>query len=197
MRFFGVILAGGQGRRMGGADKATLILAGRMLAAHAAARLEPQVERLAISANGDAARLAGLGLPVLPDAASEGPLSGVLAGLDWAAPLGATAVVTVAVDCPFLPADLVPRLALAAEGARGGVALARSGGHDHPTFGLWPVGLRGALRAFLASGAKARVRDFAQTHGCARADFPLEDEFMNLNTPEDLARAAAILRGAA
>ena len=88
MRIFGVILAGGAGRRMGGADKATLRLAGRSLAAHAVDRLEPQVERLAISANGDPARLSALGLPVLADAQSQGPLSGVLAALDWAAPSG-------------------------------------------------------------------------------------------------------------
>ncbi len=178
---------------MGGADKALLRLAGQTLVARAVERLEPQVERLAISANGDAGRFAWLGLPVLPDDVPQGPLSGVLAGLDWAAPLGATAIVTVAVDCPFFPGDLVPHLALAAEGSAGGVALARSGGDDHPTFGLWPVGLRGALRAFLASGEKARVRSFADAHGAARADFALDGAFGNLNTPEDLARAEAMI----
>ncbi|MEY4983292.1 MAG: hypothetical protein RIR62_1558 [Pseudomonadota bacterium] len=181
---------------MGGADKALLRLGGQTLAAHADARLGPQVERLAISANGDPARLAALGLPVLPDHERLGPLSGVLAGLDWAAPLGATAVVTVAVDTPFFPCDLAPRLALAAEATAGGVALARSGGNDHPTFALWPVGLRGALRDFLASGAKASVRAFADAHGAARADFPDDGSFANLNTPDDLARAEALLAGA-
>lgn len=199
MRIFGAILAGGQGRRMGGADKALLPLAGRALAAHVADRLAPQVEDLAISANGDPARLAFLGLPVIADAESRGPLSGVLAALDRAAPLGATAVVTAAVDTPFLPGDLVPWLCLAAEGSAGGsaggVALARSGGNDHPTFGLWPVGLRAELAAFLASGAKASIRAFADAHGAARADFPDDGSFMNVNTPEDLARAEAVLRG--
>ncbi|NBE06987.1 molybdenum cofactor guanylyltransferase MobA [Paragemmobacter ruber] len=196
MRIFGVILAGGQGRRMGGADKALLPLAARPLIAHAADRLEPQVERLALSANGDPARLTFLGLPVLPDARSEGPLSGILAALDWAAPLGATAVVSAPVDAPFLPPDLVPRLILAGEGA-GGVAMARSGGNDHPTFGLWPVALRDPLRAFLASGAKARVRTFADAHNAARADFADDGAFTNLNTPEDLAAAAARIGGVA
>lgn len=191
MRLFGVILAGGQGRRMGGADKALLRLAGQTLVARAVERLEPQVERLAINANGNAARFAGFGLPVLADARSEGPLSGVLAGLDWGAAAGATAIVTVAVDCPFFPGDLVPQLALAAEQSAGGVALARSGGNDHPTFGLWPVALRGALRDFLASGEKARVRSFADLHGAARADFADDGAFDNLNTPDDLARAEA------
>ncbi len=195
MRIFGVILAGGAGRRMGGVDKATLRLAGRSLVAHAVDRLEPQVERLAISANGDPARLSALGLPVLADAQSQGPLSGVLAALDWAAPFGATAVVTAAVDTPFFPGDLVPRLIMASDPS--GIALARSGGNDHPTFGLWPVTLRDELRVFLDSGVKASVRAFADARGAARADFPDDGSFLNLNTPEDLSRAEALIRGAA
>ena len=114
MRIFGVILAGGTGRRMGGTDKALLRLGGRTLLSRAIERLEPQVEQLALSANGEAARFGGA-LPVLPDAGGAGPLAGVLAALDWAAPLGATAVVSVAVDTPFFPGDLVPQLLLAAE----------------------------------------------------------------------------------
>lgn len=179
---------------MGGADKALLPLAGRPLVAHAVDRLAPQVESLAISANGDPARLAWLGLPVLPDAERLGPLAGILSALDWAAPKGATAVVSVAVDTPFFPGDLVPRLVLAAEGTAKGVALAHSGGRDHPTFALWPVALRDALRAFLDSGAVPRVRGFADMHGAARADFPADGAFDNLNTPDDLARAEALLR---
>ena len=85
MRVFGLILAGGEGRRMG-ADKAQVTLGGRPMLAHVLDRIAPQVERLALSANGDPARLAPFGLPVLPDAGeSRGPLSGVLAGLCWAA----------------------------------------------------------------------------------------------------------------
>ena len=192
MRIFGAILAGGQGRRMGGADKALLPLAGRPLIAHAIDRLEPQVERLSISANGDPARLARFGLPVLPDtSASQGPLSGILAALDWAAPLGATHLVTAPTDAPFLPPDLTPRLLLA-----GNLSLARSAGNDHPTFGLWPVALRDPLRAFLASGAKTSIRAFADAQGAARADFPDDGAFSNLNTPQDLATAEARLKAA-
>lgn len=189
MRIFGTILAGGQGRRMGGADKALIPLAGRPLIAHVIDRLEPQVERLSISANGDPARLQRFGLPILPDqATSQGPLSGLLAALDWAAPLGATHLVTAPTDAPFLPPDLTPRLLLA-----GDLALARSAGNDHPTFGLWPITLRDALRAFLASGAKTSVRAFADAHGAARADFPDDGCFTNLNTPQDLGTAEARL----
>ncbi len=195
MRIFGVILAGGAGRRMGGADKALLQLAGQSLLGRSIARLEPQVERLSISANGDAARFAGFGLPVLPDAAPLGPLSGVLAALHWAAPLGATAIVTAAVDSPFFPGDLVPRLCLAAESAPEGLAIAHAA-KDHPTFALWPVTLAPALAAFLQSGAKTRVLDFTQAHHAARAQFPDEAAFDNLNSPEDLNRAASLLGAA-
>ena len=195
MRIFGAILAGGQGRRMGGADKALVRLAGRPLIAHVIERLEPQVERLALCANGDAARLARYGLPVLPDQTlSQGPLSGILAALDWAAPLGATHLVTAPTDAPFLPPDLTPRLLLASDTTP---AVARSAGNDHPTFGLWPVGCRDALRAFLASGAKTSIRAFADAHHAARADFPDDGAFTNLNTPEDLATAETRIAGAA
>lgn len=193
MRIFGVILAGGQGRRMGGADKALVMLAGQSLIARAVARLEPQVERLAVSANGDPARLTGLGLPILPDLDPQGPLSGVLAALTWAGAQGADAVVSVPVDCPFFPGDLVPRLHLAAEMT--GISLARSGGNLHPTCALWPVSLAGALSEFLGSGVNARVRDFAEAHGAAVADFPDDGAFANLNTPADLSRAEALIAG--
>lgn len=179
---------------MGGADKALLTLAGQSLIARAVERLEPQVERLAISANGDAARFAGLGLPVLADAAPLGPLAGILAALHWAAPLGATAVVSVAVDTPFFPGDLVPQLCLAAESAPQGVAIAASA-KDHPTFGHWPVSLAPALAAFLNSGTNPRVMDFVAAQAGARARFPQEAAFANLNTPEDLARIAAGMQG--
>ena len=194
MRLFGVILAGGQGRRMGGTDKAFLHLAGQSLIERAIDRLRPQVEMLAISANGDPARFARYRLPVLGDAAPEGPLSGILAAMIWAAPLGATAVVSTPVDCPFAPPDLVPRLCLAGEAS--GLALAESGGILHPTFGLWPVSLAPALTAFLSSGAKARVRDFALAHGAMPAPFPDDAAFANINSPVDLARLETLLAGA-
>ena len=190
MRIFGVILAGGQGRRMGGADKALMMLAGRPLLAHVRDRFEPQVEALALSANGDHSRFLKFGLPVLADGVAQGPLSGVLAALDWAATEGAEAVVSVSVDTPFLPGDLVPQLWLAGDG---GLAVAESGGRVHPTCALWPVALRDDLRGWLACG-EAKVMGFAARHGAARAGFPDANAFMNLNTPEDLAAAEAALR---
>jgi molybdopterin-guanine dinucleotide biosynthesis protein A len=176
---------------MGGADKALCPLAGTPLLTHVLSRFSPQVEDVALSANGDPTRFAAYGLPVLPDLASKGPLSGILTALHWAAPLGATAVVSVPVDGPFLPPDLVPRLCLAAEAS--GLALAASNGTLHPTFALWPVTLAPALTDFLASGVKERVRAFAAAHNAGTADFPDDLAFANANTPEDLTRFAALM----
>ena len=196
MRIFGVILAGGQSRRMGGMDKAFVSLGGRPLIAHVLDRLEPQVERVLISANGDPARFAAFGCPILADASPQGPLSGVLAALTAASELGATHVVSTPVDTPFLPGDLVPRLLLAAEASPNGLALSSDATRDHPATAIWPVGLASALSAFLAGG-EAKVTRFTDAQGAARAMFPDPRAFLNLNTPEDLAAAEAVLKGAA
>ena len=192
----GLILAGGGARRMGGGDKALLPLAGRPLLAHVLDRLAPQLGPLALSANGDRKRFAAFGLPVLADEerAGAGPLAGLLAGLDWAATLGAAELVTAAVDTPFLPRDLVARLRAAAGPA--GIAIAAAPGgagpERHPTAGLWPVALRATLRADLAAGER-RLGAWAAARGCALASFPDPDAFFNVNTPADLARAEAML----
>ena len=195
LRIFGLILAGGEGRRMGGADKALLPLDGRPLLAHVADRFEPQVEGLALSANGDPARFSAFGLPVLTDAQGVrlGPMAGLLAGLDWLATTGGTHLATVSVDTPFLPCDLVPKLLLAGE-ATDGLAIAESQGRAHPTCGLWPLGLRKTLRAALAAGER-RIGDWAKTQGAGRAVFAGDnpDPFFNINQPEDLTLAEAWL----
>ena len=188
MRIFGVILAGGQGRRLGGVDKAALDLGGARLLDLAVARLEPQVENLAISSN-TGAGLAALGLPILADAAPLGPLAGLLAAMEWAAPMGADYIASAAVDCPHFPCDLVPHLRLAVEGG-GIIALARAG-RVHGTFGLWPVSLRDDLAQFLQSGENPKLMDYAARYPLAYAGFPDEAAFDNINTPQDLARLRA------
>lgn len=189
----GVILAGGQARRMGGRDKAFLELGGRRLANRAADRLGPQVAGLAIASNAPADRFDLPGVTVLPDGdrAGMGPLAGIAAGLDWAAARGAGALVTVAVDTPFFPADLVARLGAAAQA--NGAALAESATGLHPTFGLWPVACRGRLADYLQGGGR-RVRPFAESIGAVPVRFDgAPDPFFNVNTPEDLAQAERML----
>ena len=190
----GVILAGGQATRMGGGDKGLLPLGNGTILSHVIARLDPQVTSLALNANGDPARFDHLNLPVISDSITgfAGPLSGVLAGLDWAATQGASHIVTAAADTPFFPCDLVPRLQLAAQEAGTAIALARTPGGRHPTFGLWPTALRDDLRAALAEGLR-KVVLWTDRHGAATADFPDDAAFFNVNTPDDLTRAGTML----
>ncbi len=195
----GVILAGGQATRMGGGDKGLLTLGGQSLLDRVIGRLAPQVADLALNANGDPARFVRFGLPVLPDsiAGFAGPLAGVLAGLDWAAAQGAETIVTAAADTPFFPCDLVPQLLYASEGMTHPLVLAetpdaRRGRARHPTFGLWPVALRDDLRAALAGGLR-KVVLWTDQHGGRTALFPDESAFFNVNTPEDLEKAEAML----
>lgn len=195
----GVILAGGQATRMGGGDKGLLRLGGKAILGHVIDRLAPQVAGMALNANGDAKRFADLNLPVLPDSIDGfvGPLAGVLAGLDWAASQGADTIVTAAADTPFFPCDLVPQLLLASEGMAHPLVLAatpdaRRGTARHPTFGLWPVGLRDDLRAALEGGLR-KVVLWTEQHDGREALFPHEQAFFNINTPEDLKTAEGML----
>lgn len=185
-----VILAGGLSRRMG-TDKALVSLCNRPMIAHVAARLAAQAGPVAINANGDPARFAAFGLPVLPDAmqGNPGPLAGVLAAMHWAAARGAAGVVTTPVDCPLIPSDLVARLL-----AAGPFALARTPGGWQATSGLWPVALADRLAADLAQGAR-KVIDWALEHGAQAADFPDETAFLNVNDAAGLAAAARALCG--
>lgn len=195
----GVILAGGRASRMGGGDKALLELGESTLLDHVIARLRPQCAALAINANGDPARFARFGLPVIADTIGglPGPLAGILAGMEWAAAHGGDSVVSAAGDTPFLPGDLAERLR---DAGGGGLALAASFDGEgvqriHPTFGLWPVALRADLRASLERGER-KVATWAQNHGAAIVTFPAgkgADPFFNVNTPGDLARARELL----
>ena len=141
---------------------------------------------IAISANGDPARFAAFGRPLLADGdfTGEGPLAGVLAGLDWAFSIGAAALLTVPGDTPFLPRHLAATLSPPP-------ACAASHGRVHHLVALWPVGARIALRDLLSRPGPRNVGKFAETIGMRRVDFPLAtwDPFLNVNTPDDLAMA--------
>ncbi|RWK11811.1 MAG: molybdenum cofactor guanylyltransferase MobA [Mesorhizobium sp.] len=200
----GIILAGGQSRRMGGGDKPLLSLGKGRLIEHVAARLKPQVGTLALNANSDPAQFAGMNLPVLADTVLgyAGPLAGILTGLEWAADTAACrSLVSAAGDTPFFPGDLVERLAAAARERPGAIAVASSDGRWHPTFALWPIDLRDALHHFLVDEDNRRVLAFMHRHDFVQVEFPMIeaegkriDPFFNINTPDDLAEAQRLLQ---
>jgi len=203
MRVVGLLLAGGQSRRMGGGDKALRPLGGISLLDRVIERLRPQVEAMVLNANGDPARFARFALPVVADSVPgfAGPLAGVIAGLDWAAVERPDCpyVVSVATDAPFLPADLVARLAEGLEGAGADLACAASGGRAHPVFGLWPVRLRDDLRQAVVEEGIRKVDLWTARYKLVTVPFADEpvDPFFNANRPADFDAAAALLTAAA
>ncbi len=198
----GLILDGGRARRMGGADKGLSLLAGRPMLAYAIDRLRPQCAALAISANGDPARFRGFDLPVLPDDPPDfsGPLAGIVAGLDHCARNAPrlVAAASLAADAPFAPDDFVARLHEARRASGAEIAVAASGGRVHHVAALWPVALADELRRAVVHDGLRKVESALQRFRVAVVEWrgaPL-DPFFNVNTPEDLARAEALLREA-
>jgi molybdopterin-guanine dinucleotide biosynthesis protein A len=207
----GVILAGGQSRRMGGGDKGLLDLAGKPMLAHVIERLAPQVGRVVVNANGDPARFAAFGLPIVADTVADfaGPLAGVLAGMRWSRAHAPSArwIATAAGDAPLLPRDMVERCIGALEGRSGSrpgaIALAQSAGELHPVIGLWPVALADDLEAQLAAGMR-KVLAWTDRYGTVPVSFPFVDvggtdldPFFNANTPQELGQLRALLARAA
>ena len=203
MKVVGLLLAGGQSRRMGGGDKALRLLDGIPVLDRVIERLRPQVDALVLNANGDPARFARFALPIAADTVPgfPGPLAGVLAGLDWAASQRPDCpyVVSVATDAPFLPLDLVAQLAEGLNDAHADLACATSGGRSHPVFGLWPVRLREDLRRAVVDQGIRKVDLWTARHQLTTVPFPDRpvDPFFNANRPEDLETAAALLKLAA
>ena len=199
MKIVGLLLAGGQSRRMGGGDKALRVIGGVPLLDRVIERMRPQVETLVLNANGDPARFAGFGLPVVPDSVPDyaGPLAGVLAGLDWTAEHrpDCAYVVSVATDAPFLPRNLVSRLVRGMEKSGADLACAASAGQPHPVIGLWPVRLREDLRRAVVDETVRKVDVWTARHCLVTVPFPSEpiDPFFNANRPEDLTTAASLL----
>jgi molybdopterin-guanine dinucleotide biosynthesis protein A len=207
-----IILAGGGAVRLGGGDKPLLCLAGTTMLARIIATLRADIADIAISANGDPARFAAFGLPVLSDGAradgaradgvraegvraegapaGEGPLAGILTGLDWAAARGATALLSVPGDTPFIPSGLAVALSPAP-------ACAAGGGRTHHLVALWPIACRDALHAWLTRPGPRAVARFADHIGMRRVDFPpmAWDSFLNVNTADDLAAARRVASG--
>ncbi|MGA9826216.1 MAG: molybdenum cofactor guanylyltransferase MobA [Methylocystis sp.] len=194
---YGIILAGGQARRLGGVDKALIAVGGEPILTRLARRLGDQCVGLALNANGDPTRFAGFGLVVVADDIADfaGPLAGVLAGMDYVAAnfAGILDIVTVPADTPFIPRDLVARLSKARAAVGADIAVARSGERDHHAIALWPVSLRGELRRALVEEKLRRVAAFIERFKHVAVDWPTEpyDPFFNVNRPEDVERAEA------
>jgi molybdopterin-guanine dinucleotide biosynthesis protein A len=195
-----IILAGGLSRRMG-TDKALLRLGDTPLALHIARRLAPQAS--SVSLNAPAGHPLTETLPLIPDTRPDrpGPLAGVLAGLTrFARQSGGPAhILTTPCDTPFLPLDLINGMAARAESQT--IVLAASRGRTHPITALWPVRLAEDLKSWLDDRDHRRVFDFVARHPTVIVDFPdfagpngPVDPFFNVNTPEDLTRAGAILK---
>ncbi|MFQ0813710.1 molybdopterin-guanine dinucleotide biosynthesis protein A [Brucella anthropi] len=165
---------------------------------HVVKRIRPQVQSLVINANGDAARLGRLDVPVVPDLPAKhgGPLIGILTALTHMRQ--ASLLLTTAADTPFLPGNLAERLLSCRNESGARVVLASSRGRVHPIFGLWETGLADELAAWLENTGKASVFAFAEHIGCETVEFPLAfagdssetyDPFFNINRPDDLAAA--------
>jgi molybdopterin-guanine dinucleotide biosynthesis protein A len=195
---FGLVLAGGLARRMGGGDKALIRIGNETILQRTLARLTPQVAGIVLNANGDRARFAEFGLPVVADSVPDfaGPLAGILAGLDWLAANKPRTewMVSVPGDCPFLPRDLVAKLHAARISNGKLLACAHSGDWRHPVAALWHVGLRDDLRHAITVEDLRKIEVWTARHGVALADWPIEpvDPFFNVNTPEDVATATRL-----
>lgn len=182
MKVLGLILAGGQSRRMGGRDKAFIRLKDKPLIDYALARLAPQVAKILINSNAEQKVFASCNAPIIADSITGflGPLAGIHAGLTWAKTHNFSHMVSISVDAPFFPHDLVKRLC--AEGKD--FACAYSNGRAQPVFGLWPAYCLEALDAFLQKGGR-KVDTFTNSFDLAKPSWPPEF-FFNINTPTDL-----------
>jgi len=184
-----VVLAGGEGRRMGGADKGALSLSGKRMIDHVLERLSPQTDQILISGDNDY----GTGLTTIPDRKDgpKGPAAGLWSALCWIydnAP-DAKGFMTAPADGPFLPADLFDQL----EGKSSAIVKTEDG--THPTFAWWRLkDLKGALtKAVREEGVS--LKELAADIDARRVKFDDADAFFNVNTPKDLEKAEARLRG--
>ena len=182
----GVVLAGGQGRRMGGVDKGLQVLRGKPMAQWALERLAPQVDEILINCNQNLDAYARFGYRLVPDEIGgfAGPLAGLHASLKAAAhPL----VVTVPCDSPFLPSDLVSRLKQHLQG--NDLAVAKTGDQPHPVFSLVRKDVLANLEAFLRSGGR-KIDAWYASLATVEVSFDDEaDAFRNINTLEELGKA--------
>lgn len=195
----GVMLAGGKARRMGGGDKCLLPLTGQTLLQRSLARALPQVTTMLLSANGNSLRFARTRLPVLADSipGQPGPLAGIYQALLWMRENARNSewLVSFASDAPFLPEDQLEKLQ-AAVSADEQLIIARANDRIQPAFALWHISLLPEIEQVLTSDTQVDLRQWASKHRATFVDFhnPHYDPFFNINTPQDLYAAEAMLQ---
>ncbi|MES9871796.1 MAG: molybdenum cofactor guanylyltransferase MobA [Candidatus Sedimenticola sp. 6PFRAG7] len=189
----GVILAGGQARRMGGQDKGLIALAGRPMIEYVIQALSPQVDKLLINANRSQAKYMEYGYPVFEDSVADyaGPLAGIAAAIEQA---DTELVMTVPCDGPWLPDDLAQRLAEGMDQADADICVAHDGDRKQPVFGLFHRRVVTSINEYLKSGER-KLQLWLGSQKLAIADFSDHpDAFINVNTPEEKVRVEEILR---
>lgn len=196
-QILGVVLAGGQSRRMGSIDKTLMPLCGVPMVTRVLDRLRPQVDATIVNTNAEANQFSYLGVPVLGDtvAGYAGPLAGILTAMEYGEQNGFQHVCSVAADTPFFPSDFVKKLT---DAGKRDIVLAGSGGFRQPTFGLWSVELSDPLRDFLTQGEERKIMRFVQMHNWSLVEFDIglndgADPFFNVNTPDDMKLAEQYL----
>ncbi len=180
------ILAGGEGRRLGRADKALVSVGGKPMLALALDRVRPQARHILLSANGDPQRFSAFGLPVVADAqADAGPLAGIAAAAGYCARHwpDVQRLISLPVDVPCPPADLAARL-LQSDAAK--VAVAEADGRRQWAIACWPMPAAQALASAIAAGTR-RIEDAVRATGWQAVPFAEAAAFRNVNTPADLA----------
>ncbi|VAV92790.1 Molybdenum cofactor guanylyltransferase [hydrothermal vent metagenome] len=201
-----VILAGGLARRMGNIDKAFVELDSKPMLTHVIDRIAPQNPSIIINANGDPARFANWQLPVIADTIDgfPGPLAGVLAAMEWAKEHRPEKqwpekqwIVSIPVDTPFTPDDLVARFAAAIKENQADLACAKTNGRAHPVVGMWPVALADNLRQAMTHENIRKVDLWTARFKLVQVEFETEpvDPFFNINRPQDIEKAEQILQG--
>lgn len=189
----GAILAGGRARRMNGEDKGLILLADRPLISHVIDAFSGQVGSLLINANRNLDRYKQFGYPVIRDLTGDfdGPLAGIASCMNTAT---TEMMVCVPCDSPFIPDDLVERLYLGLMAASADICMASSSERTQPVFSLIRTELMDSLQKFLDSGER-KIDKWYATHKLAIADFSDKPEtFMNINTPEDILKATALIQ---
>jgi len=201
----GAILSGGQSVRMG-RDKALLKLGGEWLITRVVRRLQNQLDSIIINSANHTPPLMETGLPLvadLPEFAENGPLAGIFSAMDYAQSANHQttdyqAIITVAVDTPFFPANYARQLIVKSAVNEGKPVIAATEAAWHPTFGLWPLSLKDALEQHLRTAQEKSILAFATRHDVQIVLFTPAphcsiDPFFNMNTPDDLARAKALV----